>query len=64
MQLGGYMMEGKSFGDASRMAQGLPPAYNPQPPAFQPLQDYRVTLPNGSFYTCRYDANIRRANCF
>lgn len=65
MQLGGYMLQGRSFGDASRMASGLPPVYNtPQAPRLRPIQDYRITLPNGGSYTCRYDANVRRANCF
>jgi hypothetical protein len=65
MQLGGYMLQGRSFGDASRMASGLPPVYSsPQVPRLRPMQNYRVTLPNGSLYTCRYNANARRANCF
>jgi hypothetical protein len=64
MKLGAGMMQGQTMGDSARAAQGLPLIDAPQRPTMQPMQDYRVTLPNGSFYTCRYDANVRRANCF
>ena len=64
MKLGAGMMQGQTMGDSARAAQGLPLIDAPRRPMMQPMQDYRVTLPNGSFYTCRYDANVRRANCF
>jgi len=64
MQLGGYMLQGRSFGNASRMASGLPPAYTPQPPRLRHIQDYRITLPNGGLYTCRYNPNNGNVNCF
>jgi len=64
MKLGAGMMQGQTMGDSARAAQGLPLIDAPRRPTMQPMQDYRVTLPNGSFYTCRYDANVRRANCF
>ena len=64
MKLGAGMLQGQTMGDSARAAQGLPLIDAPRRPTMQPMQDYRVTLPNGSFYTCRYDANVRRANCF
>ena len=64
MKLGAGMMQGQTMGDSARAAQGLPLIDAPKRPIMQPMQNYRVTLPNGSLYTCRYDANVRRANCF
>ena len=64
IEMGLRMASGQSITDAAMATAGMQPLPKPTPPRFQPMQNYRVSLPDGSLYNCRVDPNIGKANCF
>ncbi len=64
IEMGLRMASGQSVTDAAIATAGMQPLPRPTPPRFSPMEQYRITLPNGSLFNCSYDPNIRRANCY
>ena len=64
MELGLRMMKGQTFTDSARATAGMEPIKPPAQPTLKFNEQYRVFLPNGSPFTCTYNPNFKRADCY